>query len=219
MKRLLVALMVLVTLALAGISAYAETLVLCVNPSGSVFASQQCKGGTIQLNPAAVGLVGPQGPAGPMGPTGATGPMGPAGPTGPMGPTGATGATGPTGPPGTSSAYITTKYPNGNTIGTNWHLDNNQTVIASVWVPAGSYAIMARVKIYNFDGDEQNAGCVLSTGQSAEMVIDGYTQGLLVLYGAGTVPEGTILLSCATYNGWDEEVQLVAIPVAHVFAQ
>ena len=111
MKRLLsVALMVLVTL--VGISAYAEALVLCVNPSGSVFASEQCKGGTIQLNPGAVGLTGPQGPAGPAGPagpTGATGPAGPTGPTGatgPAGPTGLTGATGPAGPAGSSGNVL-----------------------------------------------------------------------------------------------------------------
>ncbi len=94
MKRVLVSVMVLVTL--VGICAHAEALVLCVNPSGSVFASEQCKGGAIQLNPVAVGLQGPAGPAGPAGPTGPTGATGPAGPTGP------TGATGPAGPAGSS---------------------------------------------------------------------------------------------------------------------
>jgi hypothetical protein len=93
MKRLLlVALMVLVTL--VGISAYAEALVLCVNPSGSVFASEQCKGGAIQLNPGAVGLTGlpgPAGPAGPQGPAGSSGPAGPTGATGPAGPAGSSG--------------------------------------------------------------------------------------------------------------------------------
>ena len=90
--------MVLVTL--VGISAYAEALVLCVNPSGSVFASEQCKGGTIQLNPGAVGLTGPQGPAGPAGPAG------PTGATGSVGPAGPTGATGPAGPAGSSGNVL-----------------------------------------------------------------------------------------------------------------
>jgi len=108
MKRLpLVAAVFLVCL--VGISAYAEALVLCVNPSGSVFASEQCKGGTIQLNPGAVGLrgpPGPAGPAGPQGPAGSSGPAGPTGATGPAGPVGPTGATGPAGPAGSSGNVL-----------------------------------------------------------------------------------------------------------------
>lgn len=79
---------------LVGMASYAEALVLCVNPSGSVFVSSACKGSQVQLDPAAVGLVGPPGPQGPQGiqgpagPTGATGATGPAGPAGPQGPQG-----------------------------------------------------------------------------------------------------------------------------------
>lgn len=102
MKRLLsVALMVLVTLVV--ICAHAEALVLCVNPSGSVFASEQCKGGTIQLDPGAVGLTGPAGPAGPQGPQGIPGPAGPPGLEGipgPAGPQGLQGLKGDQGIPG-----------------------------------------------------------------------------------------------------------------------
>jgi len=70
-RRVLLPVMVML---LFGISSYAEALVLCMNPSGSVFASDQCKGGAIQINPSAVGLVGPAGPRGPAGPAGPIGP-------------------------------------------------------------------------------------------------------------------------------------------------
>ena len=42
-----------------------DAAVLCSNPSGSVFVRDSCKGNETQLNPAALGLVGPAGPAGP----------------------------------------------------------------------------------------------------------------------------------------------------------
>ena len=59
---------------LFGMSSYAEALVLCVNPSGSVTVSDQCKGNSIQITPGMVaGLQGPAGPAGPVGATGSTG--------------------------------------------------------------------------------------------------------------------------------------------------
>jgi hypothetical protein len=63
--------------------------VLCASASGSLTIAAQCKPGTTQVNPAALGLVGPAGPAGPAGPTG---PTGPAGPTGPQGAPGEPGA-------------------------------------------------------------------------------------------------------------------------------
>jgi len=47
--------------------------VLCSNPSGSVFVRQQCLSNEQQLDPVALGLVGPQGPAGPPGPSGISG--------------------------------------------------------------------------------------------------------------------------------------------------
>lgn len=91
MKRLLVALMVSVTL--IGISAYSDALVLCQDSRGVVYVRYKCDStyDMTQLDPVALGLVGPQGPAGP---TGATGPTGPRGLTGPAGPTGATGPAG-----------------------------------------------------------------------------------------------------------------------------
>lgn len=74
---------------LFGMSSYAEALVLCVNPSGSVTVSDQCKGNSIQITPGMVaGLQGPAGPAGPVGATGSTGATGATGATGPAGPAG-----------------------------------------------------------------------------------------------------------------------------------
>lgn len=47
--------------------------VLCSNASGSVFVRLECSGNEQQLDPVALGLVGPQGPAGPQGPSGVSG--------------------------------------------------------------------------------------------------------------------------------------------------
>jgi hypothetical protein len=69
---------------LFGMSSYAEALVLCANPSGSVTVSDQCKGNSIQVTPGMVtGLQGPAGPAGPAGVPGATGATGATGPAAP----------------------------------------------------------------------------------------------------------------------------------------
>src|SRR5262249_24681971 len=103
---------------LTGITSYAHALTLCVNSSGSVFASDQCKGGAIPLDPGPAGLVGPpgpQGPSGPAGPVGPVGPQGPAGPQGVAGPAGPEGPQGPTGPAGPcSNALFAIVLANGN---------------------------------------------------------------------------------------------------------
>ena len=72
--RLFVAVMLLV-----GIPVSIDAAVLCSNPSASVFVRTQCKKNEQQLNPVALGLVGPQGPVGPVGPAGPQGPQGLAG--------------------------------------------------------------------------------------------------------------------------------------------
>jgi hypothetical protein len=59
----------------------AEALVLCVAPSGLLAVLKECRGGMKQIDPAAIGLVGPAGEQGPAGPQGAEGPAGPAGPS------------------------------------------------------------------------------------------------------------------------------------------
>ena len=72
MKHLRAWLLVPIALA-AGVSS-ADALVLCVNASGSVVALEKCKAGMTQLDPAALGLVGPAGAQGPAGPAGPRGP-------------------------------------------------------------------------------------------------------------------------------------------------
>ena len=53
------------TSASGGPSAHSPaTMVLCANPSGSVFVRQECKSNEDTLDPVALGLVGPQGPPG-----------------------------------------------------------------------------------------------------------------------------------------------------------
>jgi hypothetical protein len=86
---------------LVGMSSFADALVLCAKSNGDVSAQAQCKGNATQLDPTALGFVGPAGPqepAGPAGPAGAAGPTGAVGATGPAGPVGLTGATGAAGP-------------------------------------------------------------------------------------------------------------------------
>ena len=139
MKRIHVGL--LGGLAMVASAPSAEALVLCVNSSGSVAVLEQCKSGMVQLDPAAVGLVGPAGPQGP------TGPAGPQGPTGPAGPQG------PTGPAGPSNAY--TNYG-----ATSWQRIANGTTqtVSSVTLPAGTYTLAATVS-GNALGDARFMSC------------------------------------------------------------
>jgi len=52
---------------LVGIASRADATVLCANAGGAVFVRQACGPRESQLDPVALGLVGPQGPAGPAG--------------------------------------------------------------------------------------------------------------------------------------------------------
>ena len=87
-----------------GIARSVDAAVLCSNASGSVFVRAQCNANEQQLDPAALGLVGPPGPAGAVGPAGPTGPQGPGGAAGPVGPGGPAGIAGPIGPAGPAGA-------------------------------------------------------------------------------------------------------------------
>jgi hypothetical protein len=63
--------MVLMVMALlvVGTASRAEALVLCANPSGSVFVRATCQSSEQTLDPLALGLQGPQGDPGTAGPT------------------------------------------------------------------------------------------------------------------------------------------------------
>lgn len=93
-------LLLVMLMLLVGSSTPAEAEVLCTNPAGFVLVHTQCKGNEIQLDPVALGLVGPPGPQGPPGPAGPVGPVGPQGPQGVKGDKGDTGPDGPQGPQG-----------------------------------------------------------------------------------------------------------------------
>jgi len=80
--------------------------VLCANKAGAVFVRAQCSKNEVQLDPVALGLVGPRGPKGEAGPAGPAGPEGPPGPIGPEGPAGPVGPEGPAGPPGPGGCSV-----------------------------------------------------------------------------------------------------------------
>lgn len=70
------------TLLLVVSSARTAAEVLCTNRSGSLFVRVQCRRGETQVDPVALGLVGPPGVPGTQGPPGPAGPEGPDGPQG-----------------------------------------------------------------------------------------------------------------------------------------
>jgi hypothetical protein len=77
--------------------------VLCRSTNDSLFVRTQCRTNETQVDPVALGLVGPPGPVGPQGTQGApgaVGPQGPIGPAGAQGPQGVAGTAGPQGPQG-----------------------------------------------------------------------------------------------------------------------
>jgi hypothetical protein len=136
-RRLLVAAVVMLV---SVISTHPDALVLCMNASGSLFASDQCKGGTVAIDPTTVGLVGPPGPAGPPGPQGQAGPAGP---------TGSQGLSGPPGPRGPSDAY----WAHGDVGPIHPSSDDDvgpYTIIARTALPAGPYMLSANV-YFSFD--------------------------------------------------------------------
>jgi hypothetical protein len=146
--------MLLMAVWLIGVSSYADALVLCANPSDSVFVRAVCKGNERTLDPVALGLVGPAGPAGPAGPTGPTGPTGSTGPAGPAGATGPAGIAGPPGPAGVSSAFF-----RGADSGTLQEGTFEELVLLTVVGP-GSWVFVATVQniggTTSFEGAERN---------------------------------------------------------------
>jgi hypothetical protein len=92
-----------------------------------------------------------QGVKGDQGPTGPSGPAGPSGPQGQQGATGPEGAQGPKGDPGTSIAYSAT----GSLVSIG---NNGDAVVLSKTVPAGNYAVNAKVVLHNVDDDDSAFG-------------------------------------------------------------
>jgi len=140
--------------------------------------------------------VGPQGPAGPQGPVGPQGAAGPAGPQGPQGAQGPQGPQGPAGPAGSTNAWVGRAG--------FAHITNDGVIIDRVTVPAGSYVITAKTGIFNEDGDDQDAHCVLSTGDVQEVRIagsGGADVGEMTLMDSATFSTTTtITLTCYSFN-------------------
>jgi hypothetical protein len=70
MKRLIGLGVLGLAVLLGGLFSAAAAAVLCANPSGAVSLRTQCNSNETQLDPVALGLVGPRGPQGPPGPSG-----------------------------------------------------------------------------------------------------------------------------------------------------
>lgn len=190
-------------IALVASAPSAEALVLCVNSSGSVVVLETCKSGMVQLDPAAVGLVGPAGPQGPTGPTGAQGPTGPAG-----GP-------GPTGPTGPSNAY--TNY--GATSFQRIAGGTTQTV-SSVTLPAGTYTLAATVSGIAL-GDARFMSCYFISagalnGGAALLSYEDYKQPLIGEV-AITIDNTSVFLRCSALDGdFDALGQMIATRVGTI---
>lgn len=117
-------------------------------------ATSSCKNNETSLVWNQAGTPGPQGPAGPQGPQGPEGPQGPPGPAG--------------GGPAFNGkqAPQTFAHLQGVTAG-----PNVGTVVVSVNVPPGSYAISAKAALINFATEFGQVACFLSTGDRTEVAL------------------------------------------------
>ena len=131
--------------------------------------------------------VGPQGPAGPQGPEGPQGPPGP--------------------PPNLWIARQIDPV----------SLTDTGSQVLSLIVPAGTYAISAKVSLANADSLIQPASCALSTGDVSGVVLGGGAddnEQVISLLDAAIFESATaITLSCATVNGEATNGVLSAVEV------
>ena len=124
-------------------------------------AGDTCKNKEAETSWNRIGPRGPTGPAGPTGATGATGPQGPQGPQGIQGAFGATGSAGsagpvgPAGPAGFSDAWFKAQPQQQGVIS-----DFSLHPLVEITLPAGSYVLMARTTINDFDR-QAVVGCSL----------------------------------------------------------
>ncbi len=92
----------------------------------------------------------------------------------------------------------------------------------SLTVPAGTYAISAKVGATNADVAAQSAHCTLSTGDSSEVQVEpGNADGEMIsLLDAGTFASDTaISMMCFTLNGTAMDGVLAAIEVGNLTEQ
>jgi hypothetical protein len=160
-------------------AAVTSTLALIVALSGASYAAIVVTGGQIKddtvttrdikdqtiktkdmSSAARDALKGSAGPAGLAGPAGPAGPSGPAGPAGPSGPPGAAGGTGP------SKVY---------SVAVNnftWMIPGSPQQVATLSVPAGTYAAFAKATIGTNGSGGGHVICTLSAaGQADEQYV------------------------------------------------
>jgi hypothetical protein len=117
----------------------------------------------------AAGSAGVGGAAGPKGDTGATGPKGDTGATGPKGDPGTNGTDGrdgQAGPQGPSDVYVLSGSQFPAALGTS--IPPYSTVALTRALPAGNYAITARVPVNNNTASVRTASCFLGTASSTD---------------------------------------------------
>jgi hypothetical protein len=152
----------LVLFTLIGIVSYAEADALCAKlSSGALFVRVACLKGEFQLNPVALGLVGPKGDTGPAGP------IGPAGPTGPAG------AAGSTTTATFASAGPTTGFPDLST----WTLVVEKSLSPGSWVAfATASAVGSNESPFAGGHDERSLvnDCQLRTRTPAEVASNSF---------------------------------------------
>jgi hypothetical protein len=166
------------------------------------------------------GATGLTGATGPIGATGATGPGGAAGApgaTGATGPRGADGTNGTAGAAGTSDLYIASQLQFGQVI-----QSATETVITKT-VPAGNYAIFARLDVNSNDGSVVR--CVMrangvAVDDTSSFFVDSHGALFVPLQGAASMATaGPILVECneSTDHAIDiTAVQLSAIKVTTI---
>jgi hypothetical protein len=94
--------------------------------------------------------------------------------------------------------------------------------IVSKTVPAGSYAIFARVEVFNEDSDHQDLDCTLSTGVVGKIQVPAIQDASLVLMTLQDVAtftdQTTITMHCSGFNivSLQHHVSLTAIRVASI---
>jgi len=162
---------------------------------------------------------GAKGDTGQTGPTGVAGPQGGTGPTGATGPAGPAGPTGATGPAGSSSAFIARASG-------DVDYGTSATTVVTLDLPVGVYAVFGKVEVMNNDGSPQTETCSLSTGESAQVRLDGqdtngtgitedsYSQVIALQDLLTMSAAGSVRLTCNGFSGIAIGGKITAIQVS-----
>ncbi len=125
------------------------------------------------------------------------------------------GPPGPEGPAGTGDLWITRQGSTPVALG-----DERETEVLSLTVPAGAYAISAKVSVVNSMDVVQAAYCTLSTGDKSVVELaamgDDMQQVISLLDAETFASETAITLKCFTTGGSAEKGVLAAIEVGSI---